>query len=79
MTTVYLCDPEKNAACRERSLSCAYKPETPEEQRICISTTERDFALEDGQGRPRKDPFYEKREQKRETSQAWDCRNRRYA
>lgn len=58
MKTVYLCDPEKNAACRARSLSCAYRPENPAENRICISTTQREYALEDGYGRPRLDTRY---------------------
>lgn len=58
MKTVYLCDPEKNAECRARSLSCAYRPENPAENRICISTTHRDYALEDGYGQPRLDPRY---------------------
>ncbi|MBQ7886408.1 MAG: hypothetical protein IJ313_05890 [Clostridia bacterium] len=58
MDTVYLCDPEKNADCCARSLSCAYNAETPREQRICISTTDEACALEDGYGRPRLDPFY---------------------
>lgn len=58
MKTVYLCDPDKNAACRERSESCAYNAETPREQRVCISTTKRECALEDGCGWPRLDPRY---------------------
>lgn len=63
MEKVYLCDPEKNAACRERSCSCSYNPENPREQRLCISTTKRECALEDGYGNPRLDPFYKKRQQ----------------
>lgn len=61
MNKVYLCDPEKNAECCERSCSCAYNPENPRVQRVCISTTNREKALEDGYGRPRLDPFYENR------------------
>ena len=64
MDTVYLCDPELNKACRERSLTCAYRAETPPELRTCISTTKREFALEDQFGNPCKDPFYEKRQPK---------------
>lgn len=62
METVYLCDPEKNEDCRRRSRSCAYNAETPQEQRICISTTRRECAMEDGYGNPRKDPFWEDRQ-----------------
>lgn len=63
MDTVYLCDPELNKACRERSLTCAYRAETPPELRMCMSTTKRECALEDNDGEPRVDPFYEKRQQ----------------
>lgn len=61
MQTVYLCDPEKNAECCARGLSCAYNAETPREQRLCISTTNREYALEDGSGQPRLDPRYAER------------------
>ena len=61
MKTVYLCDPEKNAECCARSCSCAYNAETPQDQRTCISTTDRDCALVNGYGQPRLDPFYENR------------------